>query len=78
MKKIKLPKMPSTSQLLWGAFSTFVLAYAVWLVSPFIKIEPADYLRAGRLARPAISRSRIALSPRSGRPTTSSLACWNC
>ena len=50
MKKIKLPKMPSTSQLLWGAFSTFVLAYAVWLVSPFIKIEPADYLRAGRLA----------------------------
>jgi hypothetical protein len=47
--KIKLPKMPSTSQILWGAFSTALLAYALWLVYPFIKIEPADYLRAGKL-----------------------------
>ncbi|MCX6559374.1 MAG: hypothetical protein NTZ26_02560 [Candidatus Aminicenantes bacterium] len=50
MKKIKWPAMPSTSQILWGAFSTLVLAYGFWLVSPFFKIEPADYLRAGKLA----------------------------
>jgi hypothetical protein len=50
MKKIKWPAMPSTSQILWGAFSTLLLAYGFWLVSPFFKIEPADYLRAGKLA----------------------------
>lgn len=48
--KIKLPPMPTTSQLFWGIFSAALLAFAVWLVSPFIKIEPADYLRAGQLA----------------------------
>jgi hypothetical protein len=50
MKKIKWPAMPSTSQILWGAFSAAVFGYALWLVSPFFKIEPADYLRAGKLA----------------------------
>ncbi len=48
--KIKPIKMPSTSQIVWGAFSASLLAFAVWLVSPFFRIEPADYLRAGKLA----------------------------
>ena len=46
LKKLKLPTVP---QFLWGAFSAALLLYAVWLVSPFFKIESSDYLRAGKL-----------------------------
>lgn len=47
--KIKKPAVPSASQLLWGAVTATLLICAVWLVSPFIKIDAADYLRAGKL-----------------------------
>jgi len=63
--RIKKPAFPSTSQLIWGALTAALLICAVWLVSPFIKIEAADFLRAGnwsgsssqRLESPALFRA---------------------
>jgi hypothetical protein len=45
-KKLTLPTIPN---LIWGAITAAILLYAVWLVSPFFKIEAADYLRAAKL-----------------------------